>query len=285
MIQCISIRKSSTCLLVGLLGAALSAGGPLHAQQAESEQPPLELQRLEVKKDKPTEEHPTRATIVTLWVKDTAGTFSSILEEETQLESFRDDQGTNLMAAHRQRIRAWKEKKDSLADEGQFISIGREKNLYRAKALESGPFSEGGPGFYITFESWATPAPAATELRLSGQLRYLLGRNQTQEIRRELTLADKDSLSVAGYPIRIVNKRKSGSDKQQFMLETPLHLTTFELRNEEGESFGGLGMYMGGRPAITVPRKLFHRSETLVVEYQVPMERTLKFDQRVQLGL
>ncbi len=275
-------RAGKWLLLLALVFSSTTAG-PAIAQSGAS--PPVELREMQVKKDKPTETFHKAGTAVTFWVKDTLGTFASVVDAETEVTTFRDDAGTDLVAAHQTAVRDWREKKDSLAQEGRMVSSGRSQSLVEAEAFEDDPFSEGAPGFYLTLESWGLPASGATQLRVTGTVTYLVSRDETATKRLpETVLAKTDSLTVNGHPIRIDNTGTQDGE-QQFRVITSLPLTSFEVKNQKGESFGGLGMILNGHPVVTVPGTVFNQPATVVVTYNPTMERTVEIDRRVQVGL
>ena len=250
----------------------------------QTDAPPVEVREIHVKKDRPDESFPKAGTSLTLWVRDTLGTFSSVVADETTISAFRDDAGTDLIAAHEDAIVAWKEKKKRLKNEGRFVSTSRARELYETEGF-GGSFSEGVSGFYLTIESWGLPSSDATALHVEGTVTYVLGLDEMPTKRfSDLVLGETSTLEAEDQTIEVTNS-SARNDRQRFRLESPLSIEKFQIRDEQDEEIGSIQMTVNDQPVVDMPKEAYNTPVTVVMTYKKPKIRTVTVDETVSVGL
>jgi hypothetical protein len=244
--------------------------------------PTVEVREVRVRRNRPDEVFHEAGTTVVFWVKDEAGVYESILDNESGIDVFEDSTGRDLITAHWDAVDAWGEKVDRLREQGRFVSMGRSRDLYTTDGLD---VDDGGSGFYLTVDSWALPAAETRSFRIEGAFTYVLASETvTRTAFDEINLRDTKIVRVAGYGIRPEDFSRS-DDMLSFTLYTNLPLTRFEVRDQEGERAGGIIYTMNGRPVVEMPEALFDRQVELVVEYREPIVRRVEISEEVELGL
>ena len=274
---------------IAVLLAAIAAGTP--AQEGEREEgkadertqgPNVSVQEVRVRKNRPDEVFHNAGTSVTFWVQDEAGVFESILTNESGVTQLADDTGTDLIARHEDELVAWREKVARLREEGRFVHMGRSRALYEAEGLDQ---DEGVVGFYLTVESWALPSEEATSLHVEGEFSYVVAtETPARHVFDAINLQETKIVMVDDYGIRPTDFDHE-DEMLRFTVWTNLPLTRFEVRDTEGETVGTIIYTMNGRPVVEMPERLFEETVELIVEYREPLERKVRIDEVVDVGL
>jgi hypothetical protein len=240
----------------------------------------VEVREVSVKKDRPDEIFYRAATRVVLWIRDDVGQFESLVGGRAELRRFEDDRGTDLIAAHREQTRSWKEKVDRLREEGRFVSFGRSRELLSAEEMDD----EGAGGFYLTVESWGLPAEEARSLRLSASVPYItaLEERRTKSF-EDFVFANTKIIEVEGYGLRPTDFSTSEGTRQ-FKLYTNLPVRELRIHSPEGTRVGGIAYTFNGRPVVEMDAAYFDKAVKLVVTYQVPQRMEARFDLKIGLG-
>lgn len=270
-----------------LMLVTAGAGAQSNAGEQASAEPAVDASEIEVREvlvrmNRPDEVFHKAATSVTLWVRDGAGEFETLLRHESDITAFQDSSGTDLIAGHSRQIEAWDERVETLRKEGRFVHMGRSRELLSADALES---DEGAEGFYLTVESWAIPATDAETLRLAGNLSYVVATDeQRQRVFEEINLADRKIVRIGEWGIRPTDFNTQDGTRR-FALSTTLPIEQFEIRSTDGEELGGIVFRLNGRPMVEIPTGVFEQTVHLTVTYRAPLRRTVSFDRQVDVGL
>ena len=240
----------------------------------------VEVREVTVKKDRPDEVFYRAATRVVLWVQDEVGEFESLIGGRAELHRFEDDQGTDLIAAHREQTRRWKEKVDQLRKEGCFVSFGRSRDVLSAEEMDD----EGARGFYLTIESWGIPAKGARSLRLSASIPYIA---TLEEVRTktydDFVFDNTKIIEVEGFGIRPTDFSTSEGIRQ-FKLYTVLPVRELRIHSKEGSRVGGIVYTLNGRPVVEMDAAYFDKPVKLVITYRVPQRMEAEFDLNIGMG-
>jgi len=241
----------------------------------------VEVREISVKKNRPDEIYHRAATKVTFWINDNEGDFNSIVLEDSYLEVFEDDKGTNLIAAHDEAISAWEDKVESLAKKGHYVGFDRTQEFFKPDKFD---WDDDVPGFYLDVESWAVPAKGAQTLHIAGKVCYMVALSEVNmEVFSEFILGETKSFRIGENEIRLSDYEDYG-DFYNFTLYSDTPLTDIVISNGTEEWIGGVSYTMNGDPVMEIYKEYWNTPVKLEVSYRNLKKLSVSFDETVGLG-